>query len=174
MALAAVAQQCLDGGGAIDQIADLGEFAQGKPAEALVSRPVTRTERIFDLVEAEIRLVRLGPTTVGTHWLRDPYAEPVLLDARRAAWAHGIAARLGLISGLPAEGLLMAAQEGKPTLIVIGARRSRLPARLAAPTRARVQRCSPVPILTVPSAISGRTGRASARVSSPTSEVRRC
>jgi hypothetical protein len=44
LAVAAVAQQCLDGGGAIDQIEDLGEFAQGKPAAALVSRPVTRTE----------------------------------------------------------------------------------------------------------------------------------
>ena len=67
----------------------------------------------------QLRVVRLGPTTIGTGWLGDPYAEPILLDARRLAWAHGIMARVGLISGLPAEGVLMAARELRPTLIVI-------------------------------------------------------
>ena len=122
----------------------------------------------------QLRVLRLGLTIVEIGWLADPFLGPVLLDARRVAWAHGILARVGLISVLPAEGVLMAASELSPTLIVIGTRRSRLSARLAAPTRARIQRRSPVPVLTVPSATLARPGCTSARVSSPTPEVGGC
>jgi len=37
----------------------------------------------------ELRVVRLGPTTVSARWLDDPYSEPLLLAARRLAWEPG-------------------------------------------------------------------------------------
>jgi nucleotide-binding universal stress UspA family protein len=59
----------------------------------------------------EVQVVRLGPTVARPCWLDDPYSKPVLLQARRLAWAHGIGARVGLIAGMPADGIVMAARE---------------------------------------------------------------
>ena len=101
----------------------------------------------------ELRVVRLGPTVVRSCWLDDPYSEPVLLAARRLAWANGIMARIALLAGLPADGVVMAAGEFGAGLVVIGSRTAWLPA----PTRARIQRACPVPVLAVS---RGRTAAA--------------
>lgn len=98
----------------------------------------------------EVRVARLGPTVVSCCWLQDPYSEPVLLDARQLAWVNGAAARVGLIAGLPADGIVMAARQLDAGLVVIGARATRLPARLAAPIRVRLATRCPVALLTVP------------------------
>jgi nucleotide-binding universal stress UspA family protein len=71
----------------------------------------------------ELRVARLGPTVVGPCWLDDPHPEPVLLQARRLAWANGISARVGLIAGVPADGIVLAARDLGAGLVVIGARR---------------------------------------------------
>lgn len=75
-----------------------------------------------------------------TRRLDDPYCSPVLLQARRLAWAHGALARVVLMEGDPVAGILAAASELRVDLIVIGGRPSRQPAVIAAPTRYRRQR----------------------------------
>jgi len=105
----------------------------------------------------QVRVARLGPTVVGCCWSQDPYSERVLIDARRLACANGSPARVGLIAASPADGIVMAARQLDARQVVIGARTTRLPARLAAPTRARLADGCPVPLLTVPA-----DGRASA------------
>jgi nucleotide-binding universal stress UspA family protein len=78
--------------------------------------------------------------------VRYPYAEPVLLAARRLAWENGIAAWVGLIAGPVADGIVIAALQLEAGLVVLGARASRPGCAL---TRERVKRSSPVPVLTV-------------------------
>jgi nucleotide-binding universal stress UspA family protein len=97
----------------------------------------------------ELRVVRLGPTTVSARWLDDPFSEAVLLEARQLAWENGIAARVGLIAGLAADGIVMAARQLDAALVVLGARGSARGRGLGA-TPARAKRSSPVPVLTVP------------------------
>jgi nucleotide-binding universal stress UspA family protein len=97
----------------------------------------------------EVRVARLGPTLVGCRWLDDPYSEPVLLQARRLAWANGCLARVGLIAGPPVDGIVMAARRLDAGLVVVGARATRLAGWLGAPTRTRLAHRGPVPVLTV-------------------------
>jgi nucleotide-binding universal stress UspA family protein len=96
----------------------------------------------------ELRVVRLGPTSVSARWLDDPYSEPVLLGARRLAWEHAIGARVGLIAGPPADGIVMAARQMGAGLVVVG-HASRSTGWRYGVTRTRVKRSSPVPLLTV-------------------------
>jgi nucleotide-binding universal stress UspA family protein len=97
----------------------------------------------------ELRVTRLGPTVVRTRRLDDPFANSVLLEARRVAWAHGALARAVLMDGEPATGILAAADDLRVDLIVIGAAPSVLPACMNARTRYRLQRDATIPVLAV-------------------------
>jgi nucleotide-binding universal stress UspA family protein len=50
----------------------------------------------------EYRVSRLAPTLPISRQLDDPLTSPVLLDARRVAWARGASARTILVAGDPA------------------------------------------------------------------------
>jgi nucleotide-binding universal stress UspA family protein len=122
---------------------------------ATVVAAVIASERGGDLFvvhvrpPVELRVVRLGPTSVSARWWDDPYSEPLLLEARRLAWENGVAARIGLIAGPPADGIVMAARQLDVDLVVLGARTSGLTGGRFAVTRARVKRSSSVSVLTV-------------------------
>ncbi len=100
-------------------------------------------------VPAELRVTRLGPTVVRTRRLDDPFASSVLLEARRVAWAHGALARVVLMDGDPATGILASADDLRVDLIVIGARPSPPPTFMTARTRYRLQRDAAIPVLAV-------------------------
>jgi nucleotide-binding universal stress UspA family protein len=51
------------------------------------------------IVAENCRVGRMAPTLPITRRLDDPYTDPVLLDARRVAWARGVSTELALIAG---------------------------------------------------------------------------
>lgn len=53
MAVAAEAQECLDGGGAVDELLDFGELSEREASEPFVRGAVAGAEQVFDFVEAE-------------------------------------------------------------------------------------------------------------------------
>ena len=109
-----------------------------------------------------MRVGRLAPTIVRNLRLRDPHASTVLGSARQVAWTNGAFARVVLMTGDPVPAILSLASELAVDLIVIGARRSRTPAVLAARTRYRIGRDAPCPVSVVPLAAPTRL-RASLR-----------
>src|SRR2546421_4827401 len=68
----------------------------------------------------EYRVGRLAPTLPVTRRLDDPLTSPVLLDARRVAWARGASAETVLIAGDPAPVIVTVAGELGADLLVIG------------------------------------------------------
>ena len=118
-------------------------------AAAIVSEHGGELFLVHVRAPVELRVVRLGPTRVSARWSDDPYSEPVLLAARRLAWENGVAARVGLIAGTPADGIVMAARQLDVDLVVLGARTARLTGWRYGVTQARVKRSSPVSVLTV-------------------------
>jgi hypothetical protein len=68
---------------------------------------------------------------------------------RWRAWANGAVARVVLMAGDPGVAIVALARELRIDLLVIGARSVRLSAVVAAPTRYRLQRDAPVPVLAV-------------------------
>jgi nucleotide-binding universal stress UspA family protein len=75
----------------------------------------------------EYRVGRLAPTLPVTRQLDDPLTSPVLLDARRLAWAHGASAETVLIAGDPAPVIVTVAGELGADVLVIGSRPRLLP-----------------------------------------------
>jgi nucleotide-binding universal stress UspA family protein len=97
----------------------------------------------------EYRVGRLAPTLPVTHQLDDPLTNPVLLDARRVAWARGASPRAILVAGDPGSVIVAVARELGADLLVIG-RTSRLaPGALAAKTRRWVTTRAACPVLPV-------------------------
>jgi nucleotide-binding universal stress UspA family protein len=97
----------------------------------------------------EYRVGRLAPTIPITRQLDDPLTSPVLLDARRVAWAHGASAQTILVAGDPARLIVAVAGDLGADLLVIGNSPRRLPSPLAAKTRRWVHTHAPCPVLPV-------------------------
>jgi nucleotide-binding universal stress UspA family protein len=97
----------------------------------------------------EYRVGRLAPTLPITRRLDDPLTSPVLLDARRVAWARGARAKPVLVAGDAARVIVMVAGELGAELMVIGSNPRRVPSALAANTRRWVQNHAPCPVLPV-------------------------
>jgi nucleotide-binding universal stress UspA family protein len=93
-----------------------------------------------------MRVGRLAPTIVHNVRLRDPHASGVLSAARQVAWANSAFARVVLMTGDPVAAIVSLAEQLTVDLIVIGARRSRVPAVLAARTRCRIQHAASCPV----------------------------
>jgi nucleotide-binding universal stress UspA family protein len=97
----------------------------------------------------EYRVGRLAPTLPITRQLDDPLTSPVLLDARRVAWAHGASARTILVAGDPARVIVGVASDLGADLLVIGRKPRLLPTALAAKTRCWVNTHAPCPVLAI-------------------------
>lgn len=97
----------------------------------------------------EYRVGRLAPTLPITRRLDDPLTSPVLLEARRNAWAHGASAKTILIAGDPARMIVAVADELGADLLVIGSRPRLMPSVLAAKTRLWVTARAPCPVLPI-------------------------
>jgi nucleotide-binding universal stress UspA family protein len=82
----------------------------------------------------EYRVGRLAPTLPITRRLDDPLTSPVLLEARRVAWARGTSARTILVAGDPASVIVAVAGELGADLLVIGGTPRLVPSVLAAKT----------------------------------------
>jgi nucleotide-binding universal stress UspA family protein len=98
------------------------------------------------------RFGRLAPTLPITQRLDDPLGSPVLLDARRIAWAGGVSASTILIAGDPRHVIVTVARDLGADLLVIGTKPRLLPARVAARQRRWVHTRAPCPVLPVSSA----------------------
>ncbi len=127
-------------------------------AAALVAECAGQLVVVHVLAALEVRVVRLGPTVESVSWSDDPFSDPVLLAARRLAWMSGVVARVALVAGPPADGIVIVARQISAGLIVMG--RGRAPGWragwLAASTRARVERRAAVPVLAVPAVRGGQ------------------
>jgi nucleotide-binding universal stress UspA family protein len=133
--------------------ASSGTRASERSTAVAAAIAAERVGELFVVHVAEpikVRVTRLGPTLVRPRRLDDPFADPVLIRARRVASANGALARLVLMAGDPVEAILVAARDLRVDLIAIGARSVRMPPFMAAPTRHRLQRVAPVPVLAVP------------------------
>jgi nucleotide-binding universal stress UspA family protein len=97
----------------------------------------------------QYRVGRLAPTLPIARRLDDPLTSPVLLDARRVAWARGANAKTILVAGDPASVIVAVAGELGADLLVIGSTRRLLTGALAAKTRLWVSACAPCPVLPV-------------------------
>jgi nucleotide-binding universal stress UspA family protein len=97
----------------------------------------------------EYRVGRLAPTLPITRQLKDPLANPVLLEARRVAWTRGANARPILVAGDPAPVIVAVARELGADLLVIGRTPRLAPSALAAKTRLWVSTRAPCPVLPV-------------------------
>jgi nucleotide-binding universal stress UspA family protein len=97
----------------------------------------------------EYRVGRLAPTLPVTRRLDDPLTSPVLLDARRVAWARGASADTVLIAGDPAPVIVTVAGELGADLLVIGTSPRLFPSALAARTRRWIQAPVACPVLPV-------------------------
>jgi nucleotide-binding universal stress UspA family protein len=96
------------------------------------------------------RTARFGPVRAVPMRVRDPLASPVLRDARRLAFGHGICPRLELIAADDAgRAIVDVAHRLRAGTIVVGASR---PEGLAAPLGVcqGVLRRAPVPVVVVP------------------------
>lgn len=98
----------------------------------------------------EHRVGRLAPTLPVTQRLDNPYEDPVLADARRLAWTAGAAAKPVLWAGDPGPVITALAARVGASVVVIGARRRRGPARLLARTRRWVSTRAVCPVLIGP------------------------
>ena len=138
----------------------------GSPASlrATAAAAVIANERDAELIVMHVRpseAMRVGrpPSTI-VHNVRlgDPHGSEVLSGARRVAWANGTSARVVLMSGDPVSAIVSLADELAVGLIVIGARRSRVPAVFGARTRCRIPRAAlcPVRIVALPVSASAR------------------
>jgi nucleotide-binding universal stress UspA family protein len=96
------------------------------------------------------RVGRFGPVRAVPVRLRDPHASPVLRDARRIAFDHGLCPRLELVAADDVDAAILgtARRIGAET-IVVGATR---PVALTAPLGVcqGVLRRAPVPVIVVP------------------------
>lgn len=99
---------------------------------------------------SRVRMARLGPIVSPIYYVRDPYSSAVLLHARRTAWQHGAAARVVLMEGEPVPAILAAVRDFRVSRLVLGARDHRLPAWVAARTRASLLRRTTCPVQVVP------------------------
>ena len=99
----------------------------------------------------EYRVGRLAPTLPITRHLDDPLANPVLLEARRIAWARGASVKAILVAGDPAPAIVAIARELGAALLVVGKTHRLMPSALAAKTRAWVGNRAPCPVLPVTS-----------------------
>lgn len=115
------------------------ELAAGFEAQLII---------VHVIVAENYRVGRMAPTLPITRRLDDAYTDPVLLDARRVAWARGVSTELALIAGDAPAAIVALAHELAPQLIVIGSQRTRIP-RLGATTRRWVQSQAPCPVLAV-------------------------
>jgi nucleotide-binding universal stress UspA family protein len=97
----------------------------------------------------EYRAGRLAPTLPITRQLEDPLANPVLLQARRVAWAHGANTTTTLVAGDSGPVIVAVALELGADLLVIGATPRLLPRALTAKTRLLVSTRAPCPVLPV-------------------------
>jgi nucleotide-binding universal stress UspA family protein len=97
----------------------------------------------------QYRVGRLAPTLPVTRRLDDPLTSPVLLDARRVAWARGASADTVLIAGDPAPVIVIVATELGADLLVIGTSPRLLPSALTARTRRWIQAHAACPVLPV-------------------------
>jgi nucleotide-binding universal stress UspA family protein len=96
------------------------------------------------------RVARFGPVRAVPMRLRDPLESPVLRDARRLAFDHGICPRLELFAADDVDSVILAvARRLRADTIVVGASR---PDGLAAPLGVcqGVLRRAPVPVVVVP------------------------
>jgi nucleotide-binding universal stress UspA family protein len=96
------------------------------------------------------RTARFGPVRAVPMHLGDPLESPVLRDARRLAFAHGIRPRLELVAADDVDGVILGvARRSRAETIVVGASR---PDGLAAPLGVcqGVLRRAPVPVVVVP------------------------
>jgi nucleotide-binding universal stress UspA family protein len=97
------------------------------------------------------RVARMGPSRAVPMRVRDPLESPVLRDARRLGFAHGVCPRLELIAADDVDAVILAlAGQVHAATIVVGASR---PDGLAAPLGVcqGVLRRAPVPVFVVPS-----------------------
>jgi nucleotide-binding universal stress UspA family protein len=97
----------------------------------------------------EYRVGRLAPTLPITRQLEDPLTNPVLLEARRVAWARGANPKTILIAGDPAPVIVTIAGDLGADLLVIGSTSGLLPSALAAKTRRWVTARAPCPVLPI-------------------------
>jgi nucleotide-binding universal stress UspA family protein len=97
----------------------------------------------------EYRVGRLAPTLPITRRLDDPLANPVLLEARRVAWARGASAKAILVAGDPAPAIVAIAREVDAALLVIGKTHRLMPSALAAKTRIWVSARAVCPVLPI-------------------------
>jgi nucleotide-binding universal stress UspA family protein len=97
----------------------------------------------------EYRVGRLAPTVPITRRLDDPLTSPVLLDARRVAWARGANAQTILVAGEPARVIVAVAGDLGADLLVIGNTPRRVSSALAAHTRRWVHAHAHCPVVMV-------------------------
>ncbi len=97
----------------------------------------------------EYRVGKLAPTLPITRQLDDPLTSPVLLDARRVAWARGASARTILFAGDPARVIVTVAGELGADLLVIGSTPRLLPSALTTKIRLWVSTRAACPVLPV-------------------------
>ena len=98
------------------------------------------------------RLARMGPSRAVATRVRDPLESPVLRDARRLGFDHGICPSLQLVAADDVDAVILAlAVQMHAATIVVGA--GRRPDRVAAPLGVchGVLRRTPVPVFVVPS-----------------------
>lgn len=95
------------------------------------------------------RVGRLAPTLPITQQLDDPLSNPVLLDARRSAWTHGMNPRTILVAGDPNQTIVAVAAELGADLLVIGTRPRLLPGGPAARRGRWLHAHAPCPVLAV-------------------------
>jgi nucleotide-binding universal stress UspA family protein len=96
------------------------------------------------------RIARLGPVRAVPSRVRDPLESPVLRDARRLGFDHGIRPHLELVASDDVDAVILAlARRVDAATIVVGASR---PDGLAAPLGVcqGVLRRAPVPVFVVP------------------------
>jgi nucleotide-binding universal stress UspA family protein len=96
------------------------------------------------------RVARFGPVRAVPERVRDPLESPVLRDARRLAFGHGLCPRLELVAADDAGAVILGvARRLGAEAIVVGASR---PDGLAAPLGVcqGVLRRAPVPVVVVP------------------------
>lgn len=97
----------------------------------------------------EYRVGRLAPTIPITRQLADPLTSPVLLDARRVAWARGASAQTILVAGDAARVIVAVAGDLGADLLVIGSNPGLVPSVLTARTERWVRAHAPCPVLPV-------------------------
>jgi nucleotide-binding universal stress UspA family protein len=96
-----------------------------------------------------LRVGRLAPTIAVAEHHPDPYECPVLLQARRLAWAAGTNARIVLISGDIAPTVLAVTEDVRADLLVVGAQARRAPITLRSSILRQLQRQASCPVLPI-------------------------